>query len=101
MNGIRYKSLMPGTAQDWARKLGVGYDGAKLTGDPGYNVMIGSAYFRHLLGVWNGSADLHGAWQLDRAFQPVMNADLAAHRRGRWREALNRSRDWEERTKGS
>jgi soluble lytic murein transglycosylase len=50
--------LMPGTAQDWARKLGVGYDGAKLTGDPGYNVMIGSAYFRHLLNVWNGSVPL-------------------------------------------
>src|SRR5206468_10570330 len=50
--------LMPGTAQDWARKLGAGYDGSKLTADPGYNVMIGSAYFRHLLDVWNGSVPL-------------------------------------------
>ena len=37
--------LMPGTAQDWARKLGVSYDGTRLTSDPSYNVMIGSAYF--------------------------------------------------------
>lgn len=50
--------LMPGTARDWARKLGVGYDWTKLTSDPGYNVMIGSAYFRHLLTVWNGSVPL-------------------------------------------
>jgi soluble lytic murein transglycosylase len=49
--------LMPGTASDWARKLGVGYDGNKLyTSD--YNVMIGSAYFQHLLDVWNGSVPL-------------------------------------------
>jgi soluble lytic murein transglycosylase len=50
--------LMPGTAQDWARKLGVDYDGTRLTSDPSYNVMIGSAYFRHLLSVWNGSVPL-------------------------------------------
>jgi soluble lytic murein transglycosylase len=50
--------LMPGTAEDWARKLNVGYDGSKLTSDPAYNVMIGSAYFRHLLDVWNGSVPL-------------------------------------------
>jgi soluble lytic murein transglycosylase len=26
--------------------------------DPSYNVMIGSTYFNHLLGVWNGSVPL-------------------------------------------
>ena len=50
--------LMPGTAADWARKLDLAYDGSKLTDDPAYNVMIGSAYFRHLLDVWNGSVPL-------------------------------------------
>jgi soluble lytic murein transglycosylase len=49
--------LMPGTAADWARKIGVGYDGTRLY-DPNYNVMIGSAYFQHLLDVWNGSVPL-------------------------------------------
>ena len=49
--------LMPGTAADWARKIGVGYDGSRLY-DPNYNVMIGSAYFQHLLDVWNGSVPL-------------------------------------------
>jgi soluble lytic murein transglycosylase len=49
--------LMPGTAADWARKIGVGYDGTRLY-NPSYNVMIGSAYFQHLLDVWNGSVPL-------------------------------------------
>jgi soluble lytic murein transglycosylase len=49
--------LMPGTAADWARKLGYGYDGQRLY-DPSYNVMLGSAYFHHLLDVWNGSVPL-------------------------------------------
>ena len=49
--------LMPGTAADWARKLGIAYDGSRLY-EPSYNVMIGSAYFHHLLNVWNGSVPL-------------------------------------------
>ena len=49
--------LMPGTAADWARKLGYGYDGQRLY-EPSYNVMLGSAYFHHLLDVWNGSVPL-------------------------------------------
>ena len=50
--------LMPGTARDQARKLGVGYDGGRLTSDPSYNVMLGSAYFQHLLDDWGGSVPL-------------------------------------------
>jgi soluble lytic murein transglycosylase len=50
--------LMTGTARDEANKLGVGYDSYRLITDPSYNVMIGSAYFNHLLGVWNGSVPL-------------------------------------------
>jgi soluble lytic murein transglycosylase len=49
--------LMPGTAKDWARKLGVGYSTNQLY-KRDYNVMLGSAYFEHLLDVWNGSVPL-------------------------------------------
>jgi soluble lytic murein transglycosylase len=49
--------LMPGTARDEARKLGVAYDSSRLH-DPGYNVMLGSAYFQHMLDLWNGSVPL-------------------------------------------
>jgi soluble lytic murein transglycosylase len=50
--------LMVGTARDQAGKLGVGFDSYKLISDPNYNVMLGSAYFQHMLNVWNGSVPL-------------------------------------------
>ena len=50
--------LMPGTARDEATKMGLSYDSYRLMSDPSYNVMIGSTYFNHLLGVWNGSVPL-------------------------------------------
>jgi soluble lytic murein transglycosylase len=50
--------LMTGTARDQAGKLGVSFDSYRLISDPNYNVMIGSAYFQHLLNVWNGSVPL-------------------------------------------
>ena len=40
--------LMPGTAREQAGKMGVGYDYGRLTSDPAYNVMLGSAYFQRL-----------------------------------------------------
>ena len=49
--------LMPGTARDEARKLGVGYDSGRLH-DPAYNVMLGSSYFQRMLDRWNGSVPL-------------------------------------------
>jgi len=49
--------LMPGTARDEARKLGVGYDSNRLH-DPDYNVMLGSTYFQRMLDRWNGSVPL-------------------------------------------
>jgi soluble lytic murein transglycosylase len=49
--------LMPGTARDEARKLGVGYDSSRLH-DPDYNVMLGSAYFQRMLNTWDGSVPL-------------------------------------------
>lgn len=50
--------LMPGTAAEQAGKLGYGYDYSRLTSDPAYNVMLGSAYFRRLVDRWNGSYPL-------------------------------------------
>ena len=50
--------LMTGTAREQAGKMGMGYDGYRLTSDPNYNVMIGSAYFQRLLNNWNGSVPL-------------------------------------------
>ncbi|MCY7399040.1 MAG: lytic transglycosylase domain-containing protein [Sphingomonas bacterium] len=50
--------LMPGTASEQAGKMGYGYDGARLTSDPAYNVMLGSAYFQRLVNQWDGSYPL-------------------------------------------
>jgi soluble lytic murein transglycosylase len=50
--------LMPGTARDQAGKMNVGYDSYRLLTDPKYNVMLGSAYFQHMLDIWNGNVPL-------------------------------------------
>ncbi|HVF84118.1 MAG TPA: lytic transglycosylase domain-containing protein [Sphingomicrobium sp.] len=50
--------LMPGTAQEQAGKLGYGYDYNRLTSDPAYNVILGSAYFQRLLNQWGGNYPL-------------------------------------------
>jgi soluble lytic murein transglycosylase len=50
--------LMPGTAREQAGKMGVGYDYGRLTSDPSYNVMLGSAYFRRLVNTWDGNYPL-------------------------------------------
>ena len=50
--------LMTGTAREEAGKLGVGFDSNRLTSDPAYNVMIGSAYFQRLMNNWNGNVPL-------------------------------------------
>jgi soluble lytic murein transglycosylase len=50
--------LMPGTASEQARKLGVAYDYGRLTSDANYNVMLGSAYFQRLVNMWDGNYPL-------------------------------------------
>jgi soluble lytic murein transglycosylase len=47
--------LMPGTAREQAGKMGLSYDYARLTTDPAYNVMLGSAYYARLLSIWGGN----------------------------------------------
>lgn len=50
--------LMPATAREQAGKMGMGYDGSRLTSDPSYNVALGSAYFQRLVNQWDGSYPL-------------------------------------------
>jgi soluble lytic murein transglycosylase len=50
--------LMLPTAREQAGKMGVGYDSGRLTSDPSYNVMLGSAYFQRLLNTWDGNVPL-------------------------------------------
>ena len=50
--------LMPGTAREQAGKMGLGYDYGRLTSDPNYNVMLGSAYFQRLVNMWDGNYPL-------------------------------------------
>ncbi len=58
MSGVGARGLMqlmPGTAREESGKIGVGYDLGRLTGDPAYNVMLGSSYFRRLVDQWGGN----------------------------------------------
>jgi glycerol kinase len=58
---------------------------------------LGAAFLAGLaVGFWKSLVDVQASWQLDREFEPMLEAKLAAHRRARWSEALQRSRDWEE-----
>jgi soluble lytic murein transglycosylase len=50
--------LMTGTAREQAGKMGVGFDSYRLTSDPSYNVMLGSAYFQRMLNMWDGNVPL-------------------------------------------
>jgi len=57
---------------------------------------LGAAYLAGLAtGFWQDLAEVSRSWQVDRTFEPKMTADKAAHRRGRWSQALQRARDWE------
>jgi soluble lytic murein transglycosylase len=47
--------LMPPTAKELSRKMGLPYDLGKLTGDPVYNMTLGSTYFAELLDRFGGN----------------------------------------------
>lgn len=47
--------LMPGTASDMSRILGLRYDRAALTEDTGYNIQLGSGYIDRVLRQYNGN----------------------------------------------
>lgn len=47
--------IMPGTARDVSRDLGIAYSKARLTSDWRYNARLGSAYLGSLLELYDGS----------------------------------------------
>jgi len=58
---------------------------------------LGAAYLAGLaVGYWKDEKDVSAKWAIERRFEPAMKRSEVEHRRSRWREALSRSRDWEE-----
>jgi glycerol kinase len=56
---------------------------------------LGAAYLAGLgAGVWKDS-DLEGLWKLDREFEPAISRDQADSMQHRWRQAVERSRGWD------
>ena len=53
--------LMPATAAQEARRLGLDYSQSRLTDDPGYNVLLGSHHLSGLMDRWGGNAVLVAA----------------------------------------
>ena len=47
--------LMPATAKETARKIGVSHSQARLTSDPAHNIALGTAYFNQMLKRFGGS----------------------------------------------
>lgn len=57
---------------------------------------LGAAYLAGLaVGYWKDERDVQANWAVERTFEPRMGEREVAHRRNRWREALERSRAWE------
>ncbi|QTD55909.1 lytic transglycosylase domain-containing protein [Parasphingorhabdus cellanae] len=50
--------LMPGTAREQSGKAGLRYNLSSLTGDPQYNIRLGSGYFQRMLRYYGGSRPL-------------------------------------------
>ncbi|WP_108485278.1 lytic transglycosylase domain-containing protein [Oceaniglobus ichthyenteri] len=53
--------LMPGTASDMARKLGIEYSRSRLFTDPTYNARLGTAYLAELIGRYGANVVLVSA----------------------------------------
>ncbi len=59
---------------------------------------LGAAYLAGLgAGVWTSTDELAQLWELDRRFVPAMASEEADSLQTRWRQAVDRSRDWAER----
>jgi soluble lytic murein transglycosylase len=58
-NAYGMMQLLPSTAREQAGKMGIDfYDSTRLTSDPAFNVLLGTAYFQRLLDTWGGSYPL-------------------------------------------
>ncbi len=57
--------------------------------------VLGAAFLAGLgAGVWSSTDDLEGVWNLDRRFEPTMEAPRRKHLLAGWREAVTRSCGW-------
>jgi glycerol kinase len=57
---------------------------------------LGAAYLAGIaVGFWKSVNDVSGQWQVDRRFEPAMPRAKADALRGRWTDALQRSKAWE------
>lgn len=55
---------------------------------------LGAAYLAGLgSGFWK-EADLASSWEIDRTFEPDMNADSREHLLSRWRKAVEKAKGW-------
>ena len=58
---------------------------------------LGAAYLAGLaVGYWEGLDDIRHNWARDAQFLPSMESVTREHLRRRWREAVERSRNWAE-----
>jgi glycerol kinase len=57
----------------------------------------GAAYLAGLAtGIWKAQDDIRANVAVDRRFEPAMSRDRAAELRGRWQQALERAKGWEQ-----
>jgi glycerol kinase len=57
---------------------------------------LGAAYLAGLtVALWNSSEEIASHWQLERRFEPRMEATKRGELMARWRKAVERSKSWE------
>jgi glycerol kinase len=57
---------------------------------------LGAAYLAGLaVGFWQDETDVARNWALDQEFRPAMERDAADKLQRRWKDAVQRSLDWE------
>ena len=58
---------------------------------------LGAAYAAGLaVGYWSGPDDLRQNWQLDRTWEPQLDAEAREHSYAQWKKAVTRTFDWAE-----
>jgi glycerol kinase len=56
---------------------------------------LGAAYLAGLaVGYWPSRDAIAAQWRVERTFEPAMKPDRAAELRARWREAVERAKNW-------
>ena len=56
---------------------------------------LGAAYLAGLAtGFWSGAEEISAQWQEERRFEPRWNAAQRQDKQARWRQAVDRSRQW-------